>query len=448
MNRISRLLVTGLFATGLQQNTYAINEQELALQSLPKLETPYAAYSETNANWLPSMSNRDFSVGDVRTTSGNQAIVVDIVSSQTTTINELFDLAFETLAFNSNTLEVLDAAIDQVIQSGNASTALFDASSSFGSLGGVSIDITNLKISAVQLINFNGTTFLNANFVSTLMAEGTYSRFDPDGFTVTDLDITEGATPLSFFQNDAGLFYGANVNDSGNFGAVVDGFFVNSPMANVVNTEPGNILITDFSQSTSITGACPPCNFIENDTTSFEVLEFGGNATHGVAWATILPPFVLNTPQPQSPNGVMSYITANEITPRDQLPNTGIGTYNNLIGGGSPYHPTIGAGELNNFTATVDFATADVTALSFDGRFGAGQTFSANATGSSNIEANGTFTSPLTGACAFCASTPMNGQFVGGFVTNGNAMLGAYGLKPQNITGSVDSIVGSVLVTQ
>ena len=438
-NRI-RGVIAAVVLTGSFQQLSADQQQDLAWRSLPPPTASNSNPLQTDQNVLPNLG-WDFAVGDVRTQSGNQSVLVNTISEQTNSIESLLTLALETIEFNENTLEVLVAATDQAFSGGSFSFSLIDTFSG--------IFITNLVIPN-DVLSINGSIFVGSDLAISSGGFGnSYAIFDANGFTAEQLDLSSRSGQLGYFDTTAPLFYSLNVNAGGNFDALVDGFIIDSPAANVVNTEPGNILITDFNQSTTMTGTCPPCQFNENDNTTFEAVEIGGNVTHGVSWASILPPFNFSSGAgAESPNGVISYITANELTPRDQLPNTGVGTYDNLIGGAMPYHATTGAGQLNNFSATVDFATANVTALSLDGQFGPAQTFSANATGPAAVAANGTFQANLDGVCAFCASAQLNGQFLGGFVSNGNAVFGAYGLRAQNLPGSTDSIVGSVLATQ
>lgn len=429
-----------------------------------------------DAGPTPTVITPDFVSGDVRNAGGEQAPVAQSVVAATETPLAFFSLVARTVAIDASVADIIVTSGDNILEGislGSFSPAQLTAASAFlsdtnlssgGALlsGAIFTSVTFLppppvtpatpgSVSVGQLqfeaLNFSGT---GNNLFTIDDGVGSQSVSASEPFTASGVSQLDGAVPVTHFGADAAVFYALNVDVAGDFDVRTDGFMVNAAAGNSVSTNAGQTLLTGFTQTTSMTGDCGGCTFTEDDAETFTAVEIGVNTTHGVAWAVVLPPFDFDDPAAQTPNGAMAWITADELTARADLPSSGIGTYNNVIGGGGPFAAGKAPGSLNAFSATVDFATAQVTALSFDGTFGPGETFNASHSGGpAAIQADGRFNTALNGNCSFCAGGgALTGKFAGGFTSAGAALLGAYGLRPATLAGSRNSIVGSVLATQ
>lgn len=78
---------------------------------------------------------------------------------------------------------------------------------------------------------------------------------------------------------------------------------------------------------------------------------------------------------PRVVNGPIDLAYAAEITPRANLPGTGIGLYGGLLAQLAPFHNRAGTGRWDRLAFTVDFGLARITAADVAGSFGPGQTF-------------------------------------------------------------------------
>lgn len=411
----------------------------------------------------------EFVAGDIRDATGAQAIVSNAIIEQTNTVAEFFGLIFETVALDASSDAILLASSERILAdlSSGALTLSREDIAAAGSLRvnfGNSGTLTDLSagvslgsFGVIDLVTLGGIPNSQFSLVGTeltgdvLMLDSSFDSLSiSDGsgrFSATNLALSHLGEPVLHFQDSAGVFYALNIERSGDFDITVDGFFVGQA-GNSATSNAGGAFLNSFSQATTLTGACAGgCVFAEDSNVTFTGAELGVNTTHGVAWAVVLPPFDFADPVAQTPNGAMAYISAQEITPRNQLPSSGIGTFDSVVGGGSPFHATKGVGALEAFSATVDFASAQLTDVEFSGRFAPGETFTATNAEVALVQADGTFSTGLNGTCSFCGGN-LSGNISGGFVSGGDALIGAYGLRPATLSGSEHSIVGSVLATQ
>lgn len=426
---------------------------------LPPPEPPLP--SPDAGSLLPPVTSLDtFVSGDVRDRAGGPLELTRAIVQETNNVTRFFQLLQVAVDFNQASADVLiDSGTNllRALNSPNQAPAVLNGPG-FGAAGvdisagagflfnaGVALQIFAVDPFALSIelsgpLSSAGNVFLDSAGDQITIASDV--AFTTDGFT-----IERAGQPLTFFGPGSAVFHGLNTETAGDFDARNDGFIVGA--ANTVSATAENNVLAGFTQGTTLTGDCSAgCSYADNDASAIEAVEIGYDGKHGVSWALILPPASFNDGAARTVNGAMAYITANDLTPRSQLPDSGIATYDNVIGGASPFHPTRGAGSLNAFSATVDFSTAQVTALALSGSFGAGDSFTASAGGGpAPVAANGSFSAPLTGSCSFCGGG-LSGSFAGGFVSGGDAMIGAYGLRRATLPGSRHSIVGSVIATR